>query len=51
MGTGITVTIKKDPAKGNQASYYLPIVCISMTEIMGEKSYLHLKRNGLLVDE
>lgn len=37
MGTGKKISIKKDPAKGNQASNYLPIACLSMTGIMGEK--------------
>lgn len=44
------ISIKKDPAKGNQASNYLLIACLSMTGIMGEKFNLQLERNGLLVD-
>ena len=56
MGTGRTVLMQKDPAKGNQARNYLPKACLPMmwkllTGIMGEKLYQHLERNGLLVDE
>lgn len=48
---GRTVLIQKDPAKGTQASYYRPIVCLPimwklLTGIMGEKLYQYLERNG-----
>ena len=56
MVRGKTVLIQKDTAKGAQASNYRPIACLPMmwkllAEVMGEKLYHHLERNGLLTDE
>ena len=56
MVRGRTVLIQKDPNKGNQASNYRPIACLPimwklLTEIVREKLYCHLEKNGLLVDE
>ena len=51
-----TFLIKKDTAKGSQASNYRPIACLPMmwkllTGVMGEKLHHHLERNGLLTVE
>ena len=56
MVRGRTVLIKKDTAKGAQASNYRPIAGLPMmwkllTGVMGEMLYHHLERNGLLTDE